>query len=950
MRTIAVVALLGLVLLPATAAAQAGGSISGLVEDTTEGILPGVMVEATSPVMIEGTVAAFTDGAGRYTIINLRPGTYTVTFTLVGFSTTIRENVLLTGDSAVQINAQLAVGALEETVTVSGVSPGVDVQQVRRQSVVTREMMDNLPQGRSFEARTLLIPGVRNTGITAGTYVVSVHGSDRKDSFTLSDGMRATNTYRDLRNGWRLNDAATAELTFETGGSPAEVQVGGMVQNAIPKEGGNTFSGTVYGYYGTGAMQGDNRTPELEAQIRVTDRLRYEYDFNPAFGGPIVQDKLWFFVAGRAENTNNYVADSFFAPAGSVNSLGHDITFGHAGEQAFKKEYRYEGLLRLTHQVTPQHKWRIGFERNNIGHPFYNPSATIPPESTSFPPLPVGHAAQLRWTSSLTSRWLVEAGMSEQYVRWRHEAQPGMYELIPTLELTTGQWGGSTYLRGTQGDLRWATKASTSYVTGSHNFKTGVDVTWGSVNQRTDFFADTRDLRFFAGDPFQVTVAAGPLGDYEVQIQRDIGVFAQDQWTTGQLTLNLGARYDYFRTGSPPQTAPAGTWVGARDFGAIKGVNWQNGSVRFGVAYDLFGDGRTALKGNVNQYISGENVLTTLALNPLCCDGQIFPRSETRAWTDLDGNRDIIDRSTGRVQYEEVGPSRQGADFGLVTDVATLDPDLQRDGNWEYSLSLQHELVSGLSVTAGVYRRDFNKQIWTDDRLLDPSNYTPFTITGPVDPLLPNGGGEQITLYNLNPDSFGIGRDPVIGNSDINDRRYLGFELVVDGRLQNGAFFGGSVTREKTQLDTCEVDNPNSLRFCDAPRTFQTLYKIHGLYPLPGGVLLSAFLQGMPGPPDSASYTVRALEDGTPLTGGQAITIDLLPPESSFLPRQTNLDVRVSRPFTVGVTRIVGIVDIYNVLNAHTTLGWNNRYGPNWQRINRILRPRLARLGIEIQF
>ena len=386
MPAIAVAALLGLVLLPASAAAQAGGSISGLVEDTTEGILPGVTVEATSPVMIAGTVAAVTDGAGRYTIINLRPGTYTVTFTLVGFSTTIRENVLLTGDSAVQINAQLRVGAVEESVTVSGAAPVVDVQQVRRQAVVTREMMDNLPQGRSFEARTLLIPGVRNTGITAGTYVLSVHGSDRKDSFTLSDGMRATNIYRDLRNGWRLNDAATAELTFETGGSPAEIQVGGMVQNAIPKEGGNTFSGILYAYYGTGAMQGDNRTPELEAQIRVTDRLRYEYDFNPAFGGPIVEDKLWFFVAGRAENTNNFVADSFFKPAGSVNSLGHDITFGHAGEQAFKKEYRYEGLLRLTHQVTPQHKWRIGFERNNIGHPFFNPSSTIPPESTSYPP------------------------------------------------------------------------------------------------------------------------------------------------------------------------------------------------------------------------------------------------------------------------------------------------------------------------------------------------------------------------------------------------------------------------------------------------------------------------------------------------------------------------------------------------------------------------------------
>ena len=163
MRPLAIASLLGLLLFPATASAQAGGSLSGLVADSTGGILPGVTVEATSPVMIEGVIAAFTDSAGRYTIINLRPGTYTLTFTLPGFSTVIREDVLLVGDGAVQINAQLQVGAVEETVTVTGESPVVDVQQVRRQAVITRQMMDMLPQGRSFEARTLLIPGVRNS-------------------------------------------------------------------------------------------------------------------------------------------------------------------------------------------------------------------------------------------------------------------------------------------------------------------------------------------------------------------------------------------------------------------------------------------------------------------------------------------------------------------------------------------------------------------------------------------------------------------------------------------------------------------------------------------------------------------------------------------------------------------------------------------------------------------
>ena len=949
MRPLAIATLLGLLLFPATASAQAGGTLSGLVEDTTGGILPGATVEAASPVMIEGTLTAFTDGAGRYTIINLRPGTYTLTFTLPGFSTVIREDVLLIGDSAVQINAQLQVGAVEETVTVTGESPVVDVQQVRRQAVITRQMMDMLPQGRSFEARTLLIPGIKNTGMGEGTYRVSHHGSDSLDALTFTDGMRTTNVMWDIRNGWRLNDAATSELTFETGGSPAEVQVGGLVQNAIPKEGGNTFSGTAFTYYGTERFQGDNRTPELKELIRVTDRLAYDFDFNPAFGGPIVEDKLWFFASQRTQLVKEFVADQFFKPAGSVNRLGHDITFGHAGEQAFRQRSFITGLLRLTNQVTPRNKWRVSFERNATDYPF-GASATTPPESSSVPAVPVGHNAQIRYTGSLSNRWLVEAGVSELYVRWRHEPPAGMYELIPERDFATGQASGSTGTRGTQGDLRWATKLSTSYVTGSHNFKTGADITWGSVNQDTVFYADTRGLYSIGGEPFSVHVTAAPLGNYEVQIQRDVGIFAQDQWTIDRLTLNLGARYDWFRGGLPAVTAPAGVWVGERNIPAITGADWMDGTVRFGVAYDLFGDGRTALKGNVNQYISAENVLTSFELSPLCCDS-IFPRSETRAWTDLDGNGDIIDRNAGnRIQFEEVGPSPQGADFGLVTDLATLAPDFQRDGHWEYSVSLQHELLPGLSVTGGWYRRDFNKLFWQDNRLLGPENYSPFTFTGPVDPRLPNGGGESITSYNLNPSHFGIGTDRLLGNSDLNDRRYTGYELIVDGRLPNGAFFGGSVTTEKTQTDTCEVDNPNDLRHCDFPRAYQSFYKVHGAYPLPGGVMFSGFLQGMPGPEQTANFNVTTLPDGSRLTGGQRIVLDLIAPETLFLPRQTNLDVRFSRQFNVGGTSILPLIDIYNIFNANTILGWNNTYGPVWQRPNRIMRPRFARIGMEIEW
>ena len=284
----------GALLLPATAGAQ-GGSISGLVEDTTGGILPGVTVEADSPVNIEGTITAFTDGAGRFTIINLRPGTYTVTFTLPGFNTFIREGIVLIGDSAVQVNASMAVGALEETVTVSGESPVVDVQQVRRQFVATRQMMDVLPAARTFHARALLIPGVRNAGMSEGQYWPAVHGSTTRDSQTMNDGMRANSTVRRRAVPDGLGDERRGDGRADVrGGGAPRPRPRSAASSRTPsrRKGGNTFSGTWFTYYGAEAFSSDNRKdPALRELLGEPNRLAYDYDTNPAFGGRFIRDR-----------------------------------------------------------------------------------------------------------------------------------------------------------------------------------------------------------------------------------------------------------------------------------------------------------------------------------------------------------------------------------------------------------------------------------------------------------------------------------------------------------------------------------------------------------------------------------------------------------------------------------------------------------------------------------
>ena len=312
--------------------------------DTTTGILPGVTVEAASPVLISGSAIAVTDGSGRYTVANLRPGTYTVTFTLQGFNKLIREGIVLTGDTAMQVNAQMQVGALEQSITVTGESPLVDVQTVREQFVVNREMMDALPGTTTFAGRALLIPGVRNTGMTEGQYWPAAHGNTWRDAQTMNDGVRANVLIDDgqWQMGWEMNQAATAELAYDAGGAPAEVQTGGVLQNAIPKEGGNTFRGTFFSQFGHENLNASNQTPELQAVLGELNRNAYNYNLNPGFGGPIVKDRLWFYTAFLRRDTKGWVAGSKFTGEGTPEAAGEErFSRGrHAGLQPGLREQR----------------------------------------------------------------------------------------------------------------------------------------------------------------------------------------------------------------------------------------------------------------------------------------------------------------------------------------------------------------------------------------------------------------------------------------------------------------------------------------------------------------------------------------------------------------------------------------------------------------------------------
>jgi hypothetical protein len=953
-KTLAVVlsAFAGVLIFPLAAYAQA--SIAGSVKDPSGAVLPGVTVEAASPALIEQSRTAVTDTAGNYRIVDLPPGTYSVTFTLTGFKTVRRDGIILQGTFNAPVSTELQVGTLEETITVTG-TPTVDVSNNTAQFVVDRDILDSIPTPiRNTPARALLLPGTTVTPFVLGQYNMSVHGSSTADMVIAVDGMRVANLCGSGQySGFYMNDAAIEEVTFTTGAESAEMQVGGLRINSTPKDGGNTFSGTLFAYGAGSGLQGDNRTDAQKASISQPG-IAYLWQINPSFGGPIMRNKLWFYFTYKYEDNKTYVASSTFAD----------------GSRAFRQSMgNYSGIGRVTWAATQRDKIRVYIEKQFNGE-FYNGFNTLPtttPEASS-DAWGRGWVPQVKWTQTTSNKLLLEAGITYYDQPYEQSVRPTVGPRdLPRLEQTTGRLSvaaGNTIPPYTSFTKTWASMASASYITGSHAFKTGMTMNWGQNSRTFSSNAQINTLVFndsllgapqSATNPIPCTARPCPIGiavtngpaTSEQRLNSDFGMYVQDTWTMNKLTLNLGGRFDHFNASVPAHSAPAGNWIQARNFAEIPNVpNWNDWAVRFAGAYDLFGNGKTAIKANASKYIAAAAAGFAQGFNGMSYSTQ------TRAWLDFDGNKSILD-ANGNITFNEVigGTSN----FGQIT--ARPDPELQRGYNWEYSASVQHELMERVSVTAGYYRRQFYNLDVTDNQNLAVTEWNPFTITGPVDQRLPLSG-ETITMHSLNANKVGTPTDNLRTFSNLNRRTYNGVELSATMRRQKLLMFGGITTDRNESISCDERDNPNSLRFCDSTPPFRTTFKMSAAYQLPADFQLSGSFISTPGPSVNANYTVTAAIAGRPIIGSTAgtttIGVNLAEPNTIFLDQKNQFDLRLAKNFRFGRTRIQGFADIFNVLNAgtvtrvvetYTTTGNNN-----WMTPTALMDARYVRFGMQMSF
>jgi hypothetical protein len=944
-----VVATIAGVARPGPALAQGDrASIVGVVQDPSGAVLPGVTVEASSPALIEQSRSVVTDGNGRYAIENLRPGTYAVTFTLQGFNTFKREGIVLEGTFSAPVNATLTVGSVQETVTVTGASPVVDVQNTRTQVVVNQNLLQALPVMRSIQDQANLVPGVVSRSTSAGQilsdfYINSMAARGSTDQRIYFDGMGGGNML--LGTGGQaiaggVNELAQAEMVYDVGGQSAESAVAGVRMDAIPKDGGNQFTGTWRVFGSTSALQSSNLTDELRAAgIQAVNKLDFNWSNNVAVGGPIRQNKLWYFAALELSQFNILVANVFFPDGRQADTGGH---------------VKPNGTARLTLQGTEKDKFSFSYNNTTSLTDRYDFSATTTPEAGLRVNSPLNYSAALKWTRTATSRLLVEAGQSVQAstYHWEYQPEVGIYDVAKRNQSTGVTSNASSTAPVENFNNSYSTMANVSYVTGSHAFKTGVNLMAGYSRTKVEPHGDIVRLNFVNQGGITrastIDIRNSPVTARE-NLNADLGIYAQDKWTRDRLTVTAGARFDYLNASTPDQTAPAGRFVPARSAAAIPCLPcWKDWSIRLGTAYDLFGNGKTALKASLGKYLAGQSLGRAEAANP------IRSASETRTWVDLDGNGTALD-ANGHAQYNEIGPS-PSTNFGLPAGATRFDQETPRPTNWETTVSVVQEVYSGVAVTAGYYHREFQNLTLTRNLAVDPvADYTPYTIVAPIDPRLPNGGGERITMYNLNANKFGQ-TDSVSTYSTANTREYNGFEVSVNARLPRGGFVLGGVTTERTATNDCDVSNsnPDNLRFCERVPPFRTLYKASAGYTLPYEIQVSGSLQAVPGESISANFTYNSAYAGIVLSAPNSRTVNLVEPNTMFLDYQTQLDMRASRSFRIGRRRIQGYVDIFNLLNASTVVSVNQTFttGPtsNWLRPLVVMQARRFQLGGRFDF
>lgn len=925
--TTLIVALIGAFLILAPhLQAQTESAIVGVVTDQGGAVVPGVSVSVTGSSLIEGSRTATTDSNGRYRIIDLPAGTYSVTFTRLGFNTLNREDVALTASFTATVDANLHVGETHESVVVTDAAPLVDVQDSETEQVIDRRSLDSMPTGHDPFAVGQLIAGVTtSTPDVAGTTgmqqaTLQVHGSSGNDNVFMIDGIWIQHTgYGGNQTGFYFNDGLMQNIVYTTSSLPAEAPIGGIQINMIPREGGNEFHGSLFGSGATESMQSDNLTHNLRLLgLTAQNKIENVYDINPGVGGPILKNRLWFYGSFRRWGANNYLAN----------------TFTPEGNQALDDNRLTDIALRLTGQITQNNKVTVSYDRifkwrghrpnNLISANFSDPIADVVQKNW------MNYVAEAKWISTPSSKLVLQAGCAMMPVEYNLGFEPGVTPNdIAAYDIVTSTVTRASPREDFDRGFMHSYMASATYVSGAHSLKTGIQARTGFEQEA--FVMNGNMVQILAnGAPTSIEIYNTPLTHRE-NMTPDLGWYLEDSWKLSRhLTINPGLRFDHMVMSLPTQGAPGGTWVGPRSFPSQDGlVNWNTLSPRFGFAWDVFGDSKTAVRGGVSKYDRLEGTTLIQNINPN------FLSYSTCPWTS-----NVLPASSAQLAGV--------ACTGFSGNNNHLDPNIKRPYQMEYAVMVQRQLGARTAVSAGYYHRHFYDLYGIVNAAVPSQDYTPVTINNPVT-------NKSIIVYNQVPSTLGQ-IDNVEKTLPQLHQGYNGVEFQATTQIARATLFGSlTIGKDSGTPDgattSMDFNNPNNLINYTGDLGYDSTYQVRmgGSYTTWHAIELSGTLRENSGLPQSRTYNVtRSVVPGlTQVT--QSVLVAA--PGAYRYPWQNLLDVRVAKTFHLGERlQMQPLLDTFNVFNSSAITSAVTTVGPSLLKPSNIVDGRVFRLGGQVRF
>ncbi|MDP3716679.1 MAG: carboxypeptidase regulatory-like domain-containing protein [Acidobacteriota bacterium] len=935
--------LVALALMVATTAfAQGGGAsstgtIQGRVSDSQGAVLPGVTVTATSPSM-PGVQTAVTSETGNYRFPAIPPGTYALTYELSGFNSLKRDGVEIRLGFTANVNVELALATLQETVTVSGASPIIDTTTTRTVQNFKLSELQSIPNGRDMWSLLAVTPAVQMSRIDVGGNRAGTQTGYTAYGFTgqvrvLIEGINTTEGTGGA--GFYFDYSSLEEVFLGTSGQSAEMPNPGVQSQFIAKSGGNTFAGEAYLDWYNNALQGTNIPDSYTAPtafnnspIRAhSNEIDKYWDTALNIGGPIVRDKVWWF--GTYRKQHNAVAQPNF----NFDSTFDTTLWNAVGKVTYQanQKNKFVGYYQWGQKLQPT-RLPFGAYTYNSAEP------TFKQDSGSW-------VWKGEWNGTLSDKLYVEARFGDF----------GYY--FPTLANSDEAyfWRDSGTLAIEGGHRKWqldrdrkqATAAATYFLdtaAGSHTFKFGgeilQEVGWEGFLQGVGgniehVYNNGRSNQVIFRIPTATDsgkLGLGKSGALTASSAIDVqSFFANDTFSRGRFTVNAGVRYDRYKAFLPEQQQLAGTvgpvTVAAKTFAEQQMFTWSGFAPRVGVVFDLTGNGRTVLKGNYGYFLHNPGVGVASPANP-----NTAAKQATYQWNDINGDR--------RWQQGEQGNLLTQALEGGVR----LQDGIEQPYTHEASMWIERQLTDTMGVRGGfVYK--------TEDDLVD-TGYQPFrnsaAFTVPftyVDIGLDGrrGTSDDVNLTMLGLPSAQAGNFPttvVVSNAGSYSRAKT-VELSANRRYSNrwSASIGGAYTM-LSDFPNGFPNNPNEPGFED--RTTWNL-KATGSYDAAWGIRLSPVLRHQ-----SGSNYARTVSISVPAGSGLIAsgTAYVEPMDSN---REDNIwvfDIRAEKTVNFGSrTRARLFFDLFNIANSHSSETISRATGLGYQKPSAILAPRTGRVG-----